>query len=120
MCLRWNLTVFSLMPSRAAISLLRRPSVTRRRTSVSRSVRRLVGGGSRVLPAAELGQDSGGGRWGDGGFAAGNGLEHPAQLRALEILEQVALGAGFDGSEEIVLVLAHGEHHDLDLGVGPT
>ena len=28
MFLRWNFTVFSLMPSRAAISLLRSPSVT--------------------------------------------------------------------------------------------
>ncbi len=37
---RWNFTVFSEIPSWAAISLLRWPATTRRSTSVSRSVSR--------------------------------------------------------------------------------
>ena len=50
---RWNLTVFSLIPSSVAISLLRRPRVTSARTSSSRSVSRSGPAGRRTASAPD-------------------------------------------------------------------
>ena len=42
----------------------------------------------------------------DGRLAPPDRLEHRAELGRLEVLEQVALGAGLDRREQVVLVLA--------------
>ena len=48
----------------------------------------------------------------DGRLASLDRLEHRSELRRLEVLEQVALGAGLDRLEQVVLVLGHGQDHD--------
>ncbi len=53
----------------------------------------------------------------DRGLAPSHALEHRTQLRRLEVLEQIALGAGLDRTEQVGFVLAHGQHDDRDFGV---
>ena len=116
---RWYFTVFSVIPSSAAISLLRRPAVTSRRTSSSRAVSRSAPARRPAASQArEMADDPGGGGRGDRRLAPGDRLDHGPQLGGLEILEEVAAGSGPDGGEEVLLVLAHGEHHDRRLGPG--
>src|ERR1035437_4195395 len=62
--------------------------------------------------AQELVDDSRGSGRRDGGLATSNAFEHRAQLRRFEVLEQVALGAGLDGAEEVGLILADRQHDD--------
>ena len=113
---RWYLTVFSEMPSSAAISLFRRPAVTRRRTSSSRAVSRSGGGFvGRRLQAQKVADDPGGGGGRDGRVTTGHRVDHRPQLGRLEVLEQVAACTGPDRREQVLLVLADGEHHDRGL-----
>ena len=65
----------------------------------------------------ELVDYSGGGSGRDSRLSAGYSFEHRAELRCLEVLQQIALCSGLYRSEEIGLVLADREHHDGDLGV---
>jgi hypothetical protein len=51
------------------------------------------------------------------GVMAGSPRATPSKLGRFEVLEQIALGAGLDGAEEIGLFLADREHDDGDLGV---
>ena len=115
---RWNFVVFSVMPSCAAISLLRSPAVTRRSTStlaLGESIR-VAGGVSGGQPSSaapgQLGDDARGRRRRDRRLAPTDGVDHRPELRALQVLEEVAAGAGLDRREQVVLVLADGQHHD--------
>ena len=92
------------------------PPTTRRSTSSSRSVRRSGPRSTRPdrAPAGELRQDAGRDRRGDRGLASFDRLEHRAELRRVEVLEQVAPGPGLDGREQVVDRLARREHHDRD------
>ena len=116
---RWNLAVFSQMPRRAAISLLRSPAVTSAE-DVELAVgqaRALDVGADSAARAGELADDPERRRGRDRGLAPGDRLEHRPQLSRLEVLEQVAAGAGLDRLEQVVLVLGHGEHDDRDRGM---
>jgi len=112
MFLRWNLTVFSLMPNSTAISRLRLADgdeLQDFQLSIGQALR--CSGASARHPE-ELVDDSSGRSRGDGRLAARHPLQHRAELRRLQVLQQIALGAGLDGAEQIGLVLAHGQHHD--------
>ena len=120
------MTVFSLIPS-SARDLLVAQAASHEREDVELALRqpvraaRLAGRlGTRrhAFAAPELLDDPDGRRRRDRGLAAPDALEHGPQLRRLEVLEQVALGAGLDRLEEVVLVLGDGQDDDGDLRPG--
>ncbi len=122
MFLRWYFAVFSLIPSSAAISLLRSPRghqpedldlALGQPVGVGRSA---VGGPSRGDPLAteELVDDPGSRGRGDRRLAPADRLEHRPELGRLEVLQEVALGARLDRLEQVVLVLADGQDDDRD------
>ena len=116
---RWYLTVFSRDPELGGDLLV--PPAGRdeaedlelaRRQAVGR---RLAGRGPQARQVAD---DPGRGRRRDGGLAARDGLDHRPKLGRLEVLEQVAAGPCLDRGEQVLLVLADGEHHDRRLRPG--
>ena len=118
---RWNFTVFSEIPSRAAISLFRRPSVTSaqdvelalREPVVLADRRDFRRPGLREEP-----DDPERRRRGDRGLAAADRIDHRSELRPFEALEQIAPRARPDRLEQVVLLLGDREHDDGDIRLG--
>src|SRR3972149_1219787 len=113
MLLRWFFTVFSLISSAAAISLLTAPRVSSSRTSRSRGLSLADGfpccegrtcrvNSSRVLAAPEGGATPGH-RWRDDRSPADDPPERAEELFRRHVLEEVAMRPRLERVEELLV-----------------
>ncbi len=112
---RWKLTVRSLTKRRAAISLLRRPRASRRRTSNSRAVR-VSRNPAASLPAEARDQATGDLRLHQH-FATRHHSHRLGEFVRGDILEDVSLGACAQCLVQVLFAIQRGEQQDVCIGV---
>ncbi len=75
-----------------------------------------VGGGARVSHAAELVQQLGHQLRLEDRLPARDGTDRLDHLAGVATLEQVAIGTGTDGADDLYILTEHRQHHDAQVG----